>query len=159
MLLKMIKLPIFLLMSTFILVGCQNMGEQQRVGTVLGTVAGGLIGAQFGNGAGHAVGAAVGGVVGGVVGNVIGATLDQSDARYADRAFQEATRTATGETVYWSNPRSGRSGYYRALRDGSSNCGRYCREFETTCITCNGCPPQRVYGTACRHPNGTWYLN
>lgn len=151
-----VKLPIIVLMSTIALTGCQSMGEKETVGTVVGTVAGGVIGAQFGHGAGRIVGGAVGALLGGLFGNAVGDRMDAEDARQANLAFNRATRTPVGQTVYWNNTRTGNWGSYRATRDGHSQYeGYYCREFVTT-ATINK-QTQRVYGTACRHPDGTWH--
>jgi len=138
-----------------LLLGCQTAGEKENVGTVIGAVSGTIIGAQFGHGAGRVVGAGIGALVGGFLGNAIGRSADQSDVREANRAFNKAARSPVGQTVYWHNKRTGNWGTYRPVRDGHSGHGKYCREFVTT-ATVNG-KTERVYGTACRQPNGTWY--
>jgi surface antigen len=113
------------------------------------------VGAQFGHGAGRVVGAAVGAVVGGLFGDAVGKTMADEDMREANRAFATATRAPVGQTIYWNNSRTGNWGYYRPIRDGHRrHDGLYCREF-TTHATING-RTERVYGTACRHPNGVW---
>lgn len=137
------------------LCACQAPGEKEAVGTVVGGVGGGVIGGQFGTGAGLIGGVALGGVAGGMTGNAIGRYLDEYDARYANRAFERASRVPVGETVYWNNTRTGNWGCYRPLREGHSSIeGLYCREYETTAMIQGR--KQRIYGRACRQPNGTW---
>ena len=58
--------------------------------------------------------------------------------------------------VYWTNTRTGNWGTYQPVRDGHSRyVGYYCREFVSTAVVYGRM--ERVYGTACRHPNGTWH--
>jgi surface antigen len=148
------RLPLVLLISTGLLVGCQNTNKE-TAGTVVGAVAGGVVGAQFGHGAGSVAGAAVGALVGGLFGNAIGRSLDDQDVKEANRAFATASRAPVGRTIYWNNVRTGNWGYYRPVRDGHSRFdGYYCREFVSNAVI-NG-RVERIYGTACRHPNGTW---
>ncbi len=153
-------LPIILLLSCGLITGCQSSdrypGKTETATTVFGAIAGGIIGAQFGHGAGRAAGAAIGAVFGGLFGKAVGQQLeDADDMKEANRAFVTATRAPVGQTIYWNNTRTGNWGYYRPIRDGHRRFdGYYCREFVTT-ATING-HTERVYGTACRHPNGTW---
>ncbi len=82
-----------------------------------------------------------GSLVGGVFSNAIGQSVDEADQREAKQAFTIASRAPVGQTIYWTNTRTGNWGYY-------------CREFESKAHI-NG-RAERIYGTACRHPNGTW---
>jgi surface antigen len=139
------------------LCACQAPGEKEAVGTLAGAAGGGVVGAQFGTGWGQAGGAAIGGIAGGLSGNAIGRYFDAYDARKANRAFERASRVPVGEVVYWNNTRTGNWGCYKPLREGHSSMqGLYCREYETTAVIQGR--RQRVYGTACRQPNGTWEL-
>lgn len=144
-----------LLLASSVLGGCQRTGQKETAATVIGAVAGGVIGAQFGHHGGRVAGAVIGALFGGLLGNAVGQKMDEEDLREANRAFTTATRAPVGQTIYWSNSRTGNWGYYRPIRDGHRRFdGIYCREFVTT-ATING-RTERVYGTACRHPNGTW---
>ncbi|MCS5711044.1 RT0821/Lpp0805 family surface protein [Candidatus Berkiella aquae] len=150
-------LPLIVLVSTSLLVGCQSMGGSNReaAGTVIGGAGGAFIGSQFGQGAGRWAGGAVGFIAGAVAGNAIGRYLDESDNREARNAFRAASCAPVGETVYWENGRTGHWGWYQPRADGHSRYGNYCREFAMK-ANING-RSERVYGTACRRPNGTWY--
>lgn len=150
-----LRLPIVLLVSTGLLVGCQSTGKNETAGTVLGGMVGAVVGAQFGHGAGRVAGGAIGALTGALLGKAVGQKVDEEDMKEANRAFVTATRAPVGQTIYWNNARTGNWGYYRPIRDGHRRFdGYYCREFATT-ATING-HTERVYGTACRHPNGTW---
>lgn len=139
------------------LCACQAPGEKEAVATLVGTVGGGVIGAQFGTGTGQWVGAGLGGITGGLAGNAIGRYIDEFDNRRANQAFQRASQVPVGEVVYWNNTRTGNWGCYKPLREGHSSVqGLYCREYETTAVIQGR--KQRIYGTACRQPNGTWEL-
>lgn len=139
------------------LTGCQAPGEKEAVGTMVGTIGGGVIGAQIGAaGGGRVAGAAIGAVAGGIAGNAIGRSLDEADGYEADMAFTRASRAPVGEVVYWNNIRTGNWGSYQPIREGHSRYGNYCRQYMTT-VEING-RVERMYGTACRQPNGTWEL-
>ena len=148
-------LPIVIVISTSFLGACRQAGEKEAVGTVIGATAGGVIGSQFGSAGGRVAGTAIGAVIGGIAGNALGRRIDEQDRRHADRAFDHSSRTTKGEIVYWHNGRTGNFGSYVAVRDGHSRYGNYCREFAMA-ATING-RYERVYQTACRKPNGTWY--
>ena len=150
-----LKLSVLALTAAIALTGCQSAGEKESVGTVMGAIAGGVVGAQFGHGAGSVIGGAVGALVGGLIGNQIGASMDQSDREQANAAFVRSTRVAVGETVYWNNEQTGHWGTYRPIRDGESKMGYYCREFVTT-VYVHG-RTDKLYGTACRKPDGSWH--
>ncbi len=152
------QIIIGLLLASSLLGGCQRSmppSQKETAATVIGAVAGGVIGAQFGHHGGRVAGAIIGALFGGLLGNAVGQKMDEEDLREANRAFATASRAPVGQTIYWNNARTGNWGYYRPIRDGHRRFdGLYCREFVTT-ATING-RTERVYGTACRHPNGTW---
>ena len=130
--------------------------NKQTAGTVLGGVVGGLAGSRFGGGAGKLVAVGVGTLLGAAVGNMAGASLDRADQTYAQRAEQQAYAAPVGQTIRWNNPQSGNAGSYTPLRDGYSQTGEYCREYQTT-ISVGG-RLQETYGTTCRQPDGTWRI-
>lgn len=138
--------------------GCADtgMGQKQTVGTLGGAALGGLLGSQFGGGTGKLVATGLGVFLGGLVGNQIGQSLDRADHLAANQAYSKAQAAPIGETVTWDNPKSGHSGTYTPVREGTSSSGRYCREFQQT-ITVGG-KTEQGYGTACRQPDGSWQI-
>lgn len=82
-------------------------------------------------------------------------SIDVRDVGPMNQAFLTASRAPVGQTIYWTNVRTGNWGNYRPVRDGHRRFdGLYCREFVSNGMI-NG-RAVRVYNTACRHPNGTW---
>lgn len=74
----------------------------------------------------------------------------------ANEAVNKAHTGPFGETITWNNPDSGNSGAVEAVRDGTSDSGRYCREFMQT-ITIDG-KSRSGYGVACEDADGRWRI-
>ncbi len=139
--------------------GCAQQdqyGPKQGVGTLGGAALGGLLGSQFGSGRGKLVTTAVGVLIGALAGSEVGKSLDRADKAYADRAVSRAHAAPIGETIKWNNPKSGNYGAITPVREGRSDDGKYCREFQQS-ITVAG-KTQQGYGIACRQPDGTWHI-
>lgn len=123
-------------------------------GLVLGGIAGGVVGNQIGKGRGNVLATVAGAVAGGLIGSEIGRQLDQRDRQLAQEAEYDALeRGQSGVSREWRNPDSGRYGeivpskpYKRGAED--------CRDFTHT-VYIDG-RPERMRGTACRNPDGTW---
>ncbi|QBQ53593.1 RT0821/Lpp0805 family surface protein [Nitrosococcus wardiae] len=138
-------------------VGCASTtGEKETIGTVLGAAGGGLLGSQFGSGSGQLAATAAGTLLGALTGSNIGRTMDEVDRMKARQALEQATHAPIGETITWNNPPSGHQGSVTPVREGHSSSGNYCREFQQT-VTIGG-RSDRLYGTACRQPDGSWKL-
>jgi surface antigen len=138
--------------------GCESLGGQKQTGgALLGAAAGGLAGAQFGGGSGKIAAAAVGTLLGALVGSEVGRSLDKADLAYANQANQRAQVAPMNQTIQWSNPESGNYGTVTPVREGQTQTGNYCREFQQT-VTIGG-KTESAYGTACRQPDGTWKVN
>lgn len=150
------SVAIIALASVLVLSGCDNMGSKQTGGAIIGGAGGALAGAQFGKGRGQLVTTAIGTLLGAAVGSSVGASLDELDQMKAQQAFNQASVGPVGDAIAWNNPNSGNSGTVKVTRDGTSNKGAYCREFQTTVVI--GGKPQSSYGTACRQPNGDWKM-
>ncbi len=134
----------------------QNNGTKQTLGGLTGAVAGGLLGSQVGGGSGRLWATGAGVLLGALVGSEIGASLDKADLAYAQQAQSRAYSAPVGETIAWNNPESGNSGTYTPVREGRSNAGRYCREYEQTIYV--GGQKESAYGQACRQPDGSWEI-
>lgn len=155
-------MPRSVIQSTTVLVlvvvaatGCSTIESNPKtaIGGLGGGTFGGLIAAAAGGGGAAIAGSVIGGaLLGGLVGNL----LDQRDKRLAAEAQQRAMETApTGQPVAWNNPDSGHSGTVTPTRTYRSG-GTYCREYQQT-VTIGG-EQQKVYGTACREPDGSWKI-
>lgn len=154
--------------ATALLAGCANPGgyndpysgnagiSKQTGGAVLGGIVGGLAGSRFGGGTGKLVAVGVGTLLGAALGSAAGASLDRADATYAHQAEMQAYNAPIGQTVRWNNPQNGNWGSYTPVRDGYTNTGNYCREYQTT-ISVGG-QLQRASGTACRQADGSWRI-
>lgn len=139
--------------------GCAEQdryGPKQGVGTLGGAALGGLLGAQFGSGAGKLATTAVGVLIGALAGSEVGRSLDRADRIEANQAVNQAHTAPIGETITWRNPESGNYGTVTPVREGTSESGRYCREFQQS-VTVAG-KTQQGYGIACRQPDGTWRI-
>ncbi len=143
----------------FSLVACANNGQgsgpnKSDVGTILGGIGGAVLGAQFGKGTGQLVGVAAGALAGAYLGNQIGSSLDKADRAHMEQASTRASTAPIGQQISWRNPDSGHSGTITPTREGTSQAGEYCREYQQT-VTVGG-KTEQAYGTACRQPDGSW---
>lgn len=80
--------------------------------------------------------------------------LNEAQQREHEAAQVQATTAPLNQPVAWSDGNA--SGSVTAVREGTSNNGRYCREFQQT-ITVAG-QKEDAYGTACQNPDGSWEL-
>ena len=146
------------LLALFFVAGCANSqyGTKQTAGGLLGAAGGGLLGAQFGSGTGQLAATAAGVFIGALLGSEIGRSMDDVDRLKAEQAINQAHSTPIGNTITWNNAESGNSGTVTPTRDGTSDSGEYCREFQQTVVI--GGKTEEGYGIACRQPDGTWRI-
>ena len=139
-----------------LLVACSDrVKTEEVVGTALGVVIGGLIGYQFGGGTGTWLTTATGAAVGGTVGYVSGRELAPSDqAAYQKTAVQALAHADDGETVDWSNPKSGYGGTFTPLRTFETADGVLCRDYRAT-LARKG-RVKEGGGQACLTEDGRW---
>ncbi len=143
--------------AALLLSACITPGAQkQEAGTLLGAVGGAVAGANVGKGRGRLVAVAAGTLLGAFLGGEIGRSLDRADRIAMAGAQHQAHTAPLGEVIQWSNPDSGNHGEIRPTRDGRSDSGRYCREYQNSVVV-NG-QPQQAYGRACRQPDGSWQV-
>jgi surface antigen len=123
-------------------------------GMVMGGIAGGILGNQIGKGRGNVVATVAGVVAGGLIGSEIGRRLDERDRKLAEAAEYDALeRGQSGVSREWRNPDSGRYGEIvpsKPYKRGEADCRDY-----THTVYIDG-RPERMRGTACRNPDGTW---
>ena len=135
---------------------CETGGTKQTIGTIGGAGAGALLGSQFGGGSGKLAMIGLGTLAGALVGGSVGKSLDSADRMAAQNAERQAYAAPIGDTITWNNPQSGNRGTITPTRDGYTNSGSYCREFQNTIMV--GGEQKRGYGTACRQPDGSWKI-
>jgi hypothetical protein len=80
--------------------------------------------------------------------------LSESQQRAHEDAQIRATTAPIGDTIHWRE--GGNYGSVTPLRDGYTDSGGYCREFQQT-ITVGG-RSEEAYGTACQQPDGAWKI-
>ena len=131
-----------------------DLGRCNRdvLGAVLGGVAGGAIGSTVGKGDGRTVAIIGGTLIGVLIGGAIGRSMDNVDQNCVGQALEHAE---DGQQVRWQNSQ-GSSYDVVPQRTYTNQGGAYCREYTTTAVV--GGRSQRVYGTACRNPDGSWKL-
>jgi len=136
------------------LAGCSSGNQNRAAGTAVGAGLGALLGSQVGAGSGRDFAIAGGALLGALAGSEIGGQLDERDRLLQERAAQRAQVAPIGERISWSNPSSGNAGAYVPRREGTSQSGRYCREFEETIIIDGR--SESATGIACQRSDGTW---
>ncbi len=126
--------------------------NRETLGAILGGVAGGAIGASVAKGDNRPVAIVGGAILGVIIGGAIGRSMDNVDQNCIGQALEHAE---DGQEVRWRSP----NGYDYSVvpqRTYTDAGGGYCREYTTTAVI-NG-RAERVYGTACRAPDGSWRL-
>lgn len=127
--------------------GC-SAGHNAAGATLAGAAAGGLLGAAAFSGSTAWLGILGGALVGGIVGNQIGQYMDRQDAARAHAVY--VSQSGKGR---WTNHETGYTYTIKPVKSYEKN-GRYCREYQTTAKI--GGRSRKVYGTACRQPDGSW---
>jgi surface antigen len=141
-------------LAAILTTGCATVQSNPKtaIGAAGGGALGGLIAAAAGGSSATIAASAVGGIL---VGGVVGYLLDARDKRLAAEAAQKALETApTGRPIAWRNPDNEHSGTVTPVRTYQTAGGTYCREYEQI-VTIDG-KQEKVYGTACRQPDGSW---
>lgn len=132
------------------LTGCETPTSQQQSGTVIGGVLGGALGSQIGHGSGRTAATVIGTLIGATIGGNVGRSMDQTDRLKTAQALESVR---TGRSSSWRNPDTGAQYTVTPTRTRQAPEGP-CREY-TVDATVGG-QPERVYGQACRQPDGSW---
>jgi surface antigen len=143
------------LAASFSLSACAE-GNNQTGATLLGAGLGGLLGSQFGGGDGRLAMTAIGTLAGAAIGSQVGKRMDEVDRMKMREAEQRAYGAPIGETIIWNNPDTGNRGTVTPVRDGRSQSGEYCREFQSEIVV--GGEKERGFGRACQQPDGSWWV-
>ncbi|GGX89833.1 hypothetical protein GCM10007160_16540 [Litchfieldella qijiaojingensis] len=142
-----------ILLSLFLLSGCQSLGPRgcEGVSTGIGAVIGGLLGSQVGSGSGRTASMVIGAGLGGLIGREIGTRFTCEDQQEMGAVLERAD---DGETESWRNPQTGNE-FTMTPRDTFEQNGQQCRHFDMQVVV-DG-EPRSADGTACRRPDGqTW---
>lgn len=132
------------------LVGCQNMSNQD-VGTIAGAIGGGLLGSTVGKGSGQALATGAGILAGAYLGGSVGRNMDENDRMRMYRALENNN---SGQPAYWKNRKSGAQYQVTPVKNVTVHGNKYCREYQTVATIAG--KKQKMYGTACRQPDGSW---
>lgn len=144
---------------------CGNTGPNQTgqiVGALLGALAGGYGGSHIGKGSGQLWATGAGAVLGAGAGAHVGGKIGQNQQNAQDcythpyHAEQRAISAPVGTTVKWDNYQTDNQGQARTLNEYQTDSGLQCREFVNEVRI--GGRVEKVYGTACRQPDGSWRI-
>lgn len=130
--------------------GCATDRLNEQAGMVIGGALGGLLGNQVGKGSGRTAAIIVGTLAGAAIGGAVGRSMDETD-RLKTAHSLENVRTGVPST--WRNPDSGNRYTVVPTRTYETNEGP-CREYTVDAVIDGRL--EKVYGTACRQPDGTW---
>ena len=152
------------LAALFVVSGCATyQGPQEQAGMVIGGILGGVVASEvFGGGGGgrhhyyprQAPTAAIiaGTIAGAAIGGAIGRSMDDVD-RMKTAATLETVRTGVSST--WRNPDTGAQYAVTPTKTFETASGP-CREYTIDAVI--GGKKEKIYGTACRQPDGSWKI-
>ncbi len=130
--------------------GCAVPPTQEQSGMVIGGILGGVLGAQVGGGSGRTVATIVGAIAGATIGGAVGRSMDESDRLKTAHALETVR---TGVPSQWRNPDTGNR-YTVVPTKTYESAGAPCREYTVDAVVAG--QRDKVYGTACRQPDGSW---
>jgi len=131
--------------------GCTSTGgANEQAGMIIGGVLGGVAGKQVGKGNGRTAAIIVGTLIGSHIGGSIGKSMDDTDRLKMAHSL-ETVRTDVPTT--WNNPDTNNNYTVTPTRTYKANTGP-CREYTVDAII--GGKKEKIYGRACRQPDGSW---
>lgn len=117
---------------------------------IVGGILGGVLGSQVGSGSGRTAATILGAMAGMAIGGEVGRSMAETD-RLKTAHTLESVRTDVGSQ--WVNPDTGHR-YQVVPTRTFDRAGLPCRDY-TIDATIAG-SRERVIGTACRQPDGSW---
>jgi surface antigen len=139
------------LTATLAVGGCAtDQGQQEQTGMVIGGILGGVLGNQVGGGSGRTAAIIAGTLAGAAIGGAIGQSMDANDR---ERVSQSLETVRTGVPSRWHNPDTGNDFTVVPTRTYDTASGP-CREYTIDAMIDGR--TEKVYGTACRQPDGSW---
>jgi surface antigen len=133
--------------------GVFSTSTENIVGSALGAAAGGLLGNQFGKGSGRTTMTIAGVLAGALAGGAVGRSMQPVDQACVSRTLEN---TPSGQTVAWQNPDNQSSYWVTPTKTYQTASGTPCREYVTDAVI--GGRTEKVVGTACRQPDGSWRI-
>ena len=121
-------------------------------GAAIGGATGAVIGSEVGHGKGKVAVIAGGAILGVLLGAAVGQAIDDDDRACAGNAVAYGP---VGQPVYWENPGAGITYQIVPERQYFMR-GLPCREY--TAKAKIGGRNQRIHGTACQQPDGSWQV-
>lgn len=125
-------------------------GPNEQGGMLIGGVLGGLLGNQVGKGSGRTAAVIAGTLAGAAIGGAVGRSMDETDRLKTAQTFETVR---TGVPSSWRNPDTGNQYTVVPTRTYETSSGP-CREYSMDAVV--GGRHEKVYGTACRQPDGSW---
>ena len=137
-------------LCTVLLTACANYQPQEQSGMVIGGVLGGVLGSQVGRGDGRTAAIILGSLAGAAVGGSVGRSMAEVDKM---KTAQTLETVRTGVPSSWKNPDSGNQYVVVPTRTVDAPSGP-CRDYTIDAVI--GGKKEKVNGTACRQPDGSW---
>jgi surface antigen len=131
-------------------VGCETPPTREQGGMIVGGILGGVLGAQVGEGSGRTAATILGTLAGAAIGGAVGRSMTDTDRLKAAHTLESVR---TGVPARWVNPDTGNS-YVVVPTRTFDQAGAPCRDY-TIDATIGGAK-EKVVGTACRQPDGSW---
>lgn len=131
--------------------GCTTtQGPNEQGGMIIGGALGGILGSQVGKGSGRTAAIIIGTLAGAAIGGNVGRSMDDMDRI---KTAQSLETVRTGVPSSWQNPDTGNQYTVVPTRTYETSTGP-CREYTIDAVI--GGRTEKVYGTACREPDGSW---
>ncbi len=130
--------------------GCASKPTKEQTGMLVGALVGATVGSQVGSGSGRKLAILAGTFAGAAIGGAVGKSMDENDRL---RVGQSLETVRTGVPSAWRNPDTGNEYTVTPTRTYDASSGP-CREYTVDAVI--GGKPEKVYGTACRQPDGSW---
>ncbi len=136
--------------ASLAMTGCATDRPNEQAGMVIGGALGGILGNQVGRGSGRTAAIIVGTLAGAAIGGAVGRSMDDTDRMKTGHALETVR---TGVPSSWRNPDSGNEYTVVPTRTYESRSGP-CRDYTVDAVIDGRL--EKVRGTACRQPDGTW---
>ena len=147
------RLSAGLLVGSLLLGGCAtSAGPQEQAGMIIGGALGGLLGSEVGGGHGRTAAIIIGTMAGAAIGGSVGRSMDETDRLKTSLALENVR---TGVPTTWRNPDTMNEYSVTPTRTFTTESGP-CREFTMDALV--GGSTEKIYGTACRQPDGSWRI-